>query len=189
MGLPMGLNILGGMFGAMSSVMAGQAQASALKAEAQIAEQNARTAERQGVEALKAGAREEASFRRRARQFQGAQRAEAAASGAQIAGSPLAALADTSMGIEEDATELRLQVLQQKWEHDVRQTDFLNRASAARSAAKSAQAAGWIGGFTSILGTGAKITAGLPAKGASARPFASPRFRPPGSAGGYFYEF
>ena len=72
MGLPMALTVVGGLFSAASSVMAGQAQARAYEAEAKMAEYNARMAERQGVEALKAGARSAprwppAGFRRRAR--------------------------------------------------------------------------------------------------------------------------
>ncbi len=83
----------------------------------------------------------------------------------------LSVLADTSQGIEEDSQELRLGVLQEKWRHDVEQVNFLNQASAARASAKNAKTAGWIGGFTSLLGMGAKMVGGIPAG-------------TPGSAGG-----
>ena len=162
MGLPMVLTVAGGLSSAASSVIAGQAQARAYEAQAKMAEYNAKLAERQGAETLKAGAREEARFRAQARQFQSAQRTTAAASGAQLSGSVMNVLADTSQGIEEDATALRFSTLQNKWGFDVQQTNFLNEASSARASAKNAKTAGWIGGFTSLLGAGADYVAGLP---------------------------
>ena len=162
MGLPTALTVVGGLFSAASSVMAGNAQAQAYQAEAAVAEQNARTAERQGVEALKAGAREEGRFRAQARQFQSAQRTTAAASGTQMSGSALNVLADTSQGIEQDADALRFGVLKEKWGHDVQSVNFQNQANAARSGAKNAKRAGWISGFGSLLGTGTQIISGLP---------------------------
>ena len=151
------LTVAGGLFSAASSVIAGQAQARAYEAQAKMAEYNAKLAERQGAETLKAGAREEARFRAQARQFQSAQRTTAAASGAQLSGSVMNVLADTSQGIEEDATALRFSTLQNKWGFDVQQTNFLNEASSARASAKNAKTAGWIGGFTSLLSTGSQV--------------------------------
>ena len=162
MGLPMALTVVGGLFSAAGSVMAGQAQARAYEAEAKMAEYNARMAERQGVEALKAGAREEERFRQQARQFQSSQRTTAAASGAQVSGSALSVLADTAMGIEQDADTIRFNTLKDKWGFDVQRTNFTNQASAARASAKNARTAGWMGGFTSLLGTGAQTVAGMP---------------------------
>lgn len=162
MGLPMALTIVGGLFSAASSVMAGRAQAQAYEAEARMAEYNTKLAERQGVEALKAGAREEERFRQQARQFQSSQRTTMAASGVQASGSALSVLADTAMGIEQDADTIRFNTLKDKWGFDVQRTNFLNQASAARTSAKNAKAAGWMGGFTSLLGTGAQVVSGLP---------------------------
>ena len=162
MGLPMALTVAGGLFSAASSVMAGQAQARAYEAQAKMAEYNARAAERQGVEALKAGAREEERFRRQARQFQSSQRTAIAASGAQVSGSALSVLADTAMGIEQDADTIRFNTLKDKLGFDVQRTNFTNQASADRTSAKNARTAGWMGGFTSLLGTGAQTLAGMP---------------------------
>ena len=162
MGLPMALTVVGGLFSAAISVMAGQAQARAYEAEAKMAEYNAKMAERQGVEALKAGAREEERFRQQARQFQSSQRTTAAASGAQVSGSALSVLADTAQGIEQDADTIRFNTLKDKWGFDVQRTNFINQANAARTSAKNARTAGWIGGVTSILGTGTQAVAGLP---------------------------
>lgn len=162
MGLPMALTVVGGLFSAASSVMAANAQAQAYEAEAKMAEHNARLAERQGVEALKTGAREEDRFRQQARQFQSAQKTTAAASGAQLSGSLLNVLADTSQGIEQDADALRFETLKGKWGHDVQAVNFGNQASSARASAKNARTAGWMGAFTSILGAGAQTLGGLP---------------------------
>lgn len=167
MGLPTALTVVGGLFSAASSVMAGSAQAAAYNAQAKAAEQNALAAQRQGVEALKAGAREEERFREEARQFQSAQRTTAAASGVQMSGSALNVLADTAQGIEDDADTLRFNTLKEKWGHDVQSVDFQNQANAARSSAKNAKRAGWMGGFTSLLGTGRELIAGLPVGGKS----------------------
>lgn len=162
MGLPMVLTVAGGLFSAASSVMAGRAQAKAYEAEARMAEHNARLAEKQGVEALKAGAREEARFREKARQFQSSQRTTMAASGVQMSGSALSVLADTAQGIEKDADTIRFDTLKDKWGFDVQRTNFKNRASSARASARNAKTAGWIGGFSSLLGTGTQVIAGLP---------------------------
>ena len=155
--LPPIIALAGGLFSAAGSVMAGQAQAKAYEAQARMAEHNARLAELQGARELEKGAREEGKFRREARQFQGSQLAALAASGAAMSGSPLAVLSDTAQGIEEDATTLRFNTLQNKWGFDVQQTNFLNEASSARASAKNAKTAGWIGGFTSLLSTGSQV--------------------------------
>lgn len=154
--------IAGGLLSAAGSVAAGNAQAAAYEAQAKIAQQNARLAELQGVEELKKGAREEERFRREARQFQSSQRTAMAASGAQVSGSALNVLADTAAGIEQDADTIRFNTLKDKWGVDVQRTNFLNQASVARTSAKNAKTAGWIGGFTSILGTGAQAVSGIP---------------------------
>ena len=114
-------------------------------------------AELQGARELERGAREEHRFRRQARQFQSSQRTALAASGTQMSGSPLNVLADTAMGIEEDATMLRYNTLQSQYERDVQAVNFRNEAHAARASAKNARTAGWLGGFTSLLNTGVQI--------------------------------
>ena len=154
--------VVGGLISAAGSVMQGQAQAKAYEAQAKVAQQNARLAELQGAEELKKGAREEAKFRQQARQFQSSQRTAMAASGGQMSGSTLNVLADTAQGIEEDATTLRFNTLQNKWGHDVQRTNFINEASAARASAKNAKTAGWMGGFTTLLSTGSQVLGMMP---------------------------
>ena len=163
--LPPMLAIAGGLVSAAGSVIQGNAQARAYEAQAKVAQNNARLAELQGVRELEKGAREEREFRRQGRQFQSSQRTALAASGAQMGGSALSVLADTGMGIEEDATVIRYNTLQSKYGRDVQALNFRNEASAARSSAKNARTAGWIGGFTTLLSTGTQVmgmTAGQP---------------------------
>ena len=155
--LPVPLMIAGGLVSAAGSVIQGNAQAKAYEAQAKVAQNNARLAELQGARELEKGAREEHRFRRQARQFQSSQRTALAASGAQMGGSALSVLADTGMGVEQDATMIRYNTLQSQYERDVQAVNFRNEASAARASAKNARAAGWIGGFTSLLSTGVQV--------------------------------
>lgn len=151
------LTIGAGLFGAAGSVMQGRAQAAAYEQQAKIAQQNARLAQLQGERELEKGAREEQRFRRQARQFQSTQRAQLAASGSQLAGSNLNVLADTASGIEQDASMLRFNTLQNKYERDIQALNFRNEANAAMANASNAKSAGLFGGFTTLLSTGARI--------------------------------
>ena len=160
--LPPMIAVAGGLIGAAGSVMQGNAQAKAYEAEAKVARQNARLAELQGVEELKKGAREESKFREQARQFQSSQRTAMASSGTQMSGSALSVLADTAQGIEDDATTLRYNTLQGKYGHDMNALNFRNQASAAQASARNAKTAGWMGGFTTLLGTAGQVVSGLP---------------------------
>lgn len=155
--LPTGLAIASGLFSAAGSVMQGQQQAAMYEAQAKIAENNARLAEKASEEELRKSAREEHRLRQEARQFQGTQRATLAGSGAQLSGSPLSVLADTGMGIEQDAEMLRYNGLQKWWGRGVEATNFRNEANAAHSAASNARTSGWWGGFTSLLNTGISV--------------------------------
>ena len=121
-----------------------------------------------------------------------------AASGAQVSGSALSVLADTAMGIEDDATTIRFNTLQSKYGRDVEALNFRNQASAARASAKNARTAGWIGGFTSLLSTGGQVagmTAGQPTgaqvRGGSitlaSRPYADWRGNRQMGRGGYAF--
>jgi hypothetical protein len=159
------LAIAGGLFSAAGAVMAGQAQARAYEAQANVANQNARMAQMAGSEELKRGAREEAGFRERARQFQAAQRTALAASGAQLSGSSLNVLTDTAQGIENDATTMRYGTLQRKWGYNASAVNFTNQAAAARSAAKNASTAGGIGGLSGLLSTAGTVAGMTPKTG------------------------
>jgi hypothetical protein len=149
--------VVSGVLGAAGSVMQGNAQAAAYNAQAAAAEQNRGIAELQASESLQKGAREERRFRREANQFAASQESLLAASGAAMSGSALNVLADTAMGIEEDAAQVRYNTLKEKWGYDVQAVNFGNEASAARASAKSARTAGYIGAGTSILGAATNI--------------------------------
>jgi hypothetical protein len=154
--------IIGGVFGAASSVMQGRAQAKAYEAQAQAAENNKQLALKQGSESLREGAREEYRFRRQQEQFAASQESLLAANGAQVSGSALNILADTASGIEEDAAMIRYNTLKKKWGYDAQAVNFGNEASAARASAKNATRAGTFGAVTSILGTAASVYAASP---------------------------
>ena len=156
------LTIAGGLISAASSVAAGNAKAQAYNAKAKVAEQNARLAELQGIRALEAGSRQEKQLRREGRAQYGSQLAQAAASGITVTGSASNILADTKMGIEEDADALRMQTLQEKWGYDVQGSSFRNEASAARSSAKNARTSGWIGAVSGLVGTAGNIFSNTP---------------------------
>ena len=176
MGLPLVPMIISGALSAASSIYQGQQQAKALQtqaasydAAAKIAEGNRRTSELLASETLKEGARDEEKFRRQARQFAASQEARLAGSGAQLSGSPLNVMADTAMGIEQDAAQIRYNTLKDRWGHEVQAVNFLNEARAARdnaanarSAASGAKKAGFLGAATSILGTATNVWSATP---------------------------
>jgi hypothetical protein len=162
------IGIIGGVLSAAGSIAAGNAQASAYSYQAQTAERNRSIAERAASESLKEGAREEHRFRRQARQFAATQESELAASGAQTGGSALNVLADTAMGIEEDAAMIRYNTLKDKWAKDMQAWNFGNEASAARSAAKNAKTAGYFGAATSLLGTATSVWGSSPLRHSAA---------------------
>jgi len=170
---PMTLTVVGGLFSAASSYMGVQAQQQQMRyqAEAQarqyeqqalVAEQNRRLAEMQQSAALAEGAHEEQLFLRRARQFQAGQEAVLAASGAMLSGSPLAVLADTAMGIEQDVNQIRLNALKGMWGYQVQGQQLGFEASEARRGAQYSRASvprlsPWGAAIGSLLGTGAQI--------------------------------
>jgi hypothetical protein len=169
---------LSGAFSAYSSYSQGKAQESSYlfqaaqyENQAAVAERNRLLAEQQASESLKEGAREEGRFRRSAEQFKAAQKSQLAASGVQMSGSALNVMADTAMGIEQDANMIRYNTLKQKWGFDVQGVNYANEANAARASAanarttaKSAKAAGLMGAAGSLLGTAANVWAQIPAK-------------------------
>jgi len=155
MGAP--LMIAAGLVSAASSVMGGQAQSQALEYQAKVAEQNRALAQQQAQQALAAGAREEHKFRTQQEQFQASQIAQLAASGAQITGSPLQVMADTSAGIEEDVKQIRFNALKSMWGYEVQGAGYASEAQQARAAASGAKTQGWMGAAGSLLGTGADV--------------------------------
>lgn len=127
---------------AVSSIQQGRAASSAAGASAAINEQNARIAKR------KAEA-DEAKFRRGARFRAGLTRANVAASGIGIEGSPLDIIEDQAVSSELDALNIRFQGL-------IDESRFLSEASLDRFRAKQATIGGFVGAGTALL-TGAAV--------------------------------
>lgn len=163
------LTLGGGLMSAAATRAQADAQARAYENQAETARRNARLAELAGEREMERGAREEQRLRRQARQFQGTQRAQLAASGAQISGSALSVLADTAQGIEEDATAIRYNALQNKWERDMQAANFLNQGNAAEASAARARSAGGAGVFSTVLDTALGVTGILTGPSAGVR--------------------
>tara|TARA_R100001440_G_scaffold58_1_gene125 strand:- start:7450 stop:7917 length:468 start_codon:yes stop_codon:yes gene_type:complete len=89
------------------SVVSFKGTRAAAKSARQVAEYNAQVAENEAVLLARAKVDEEASLRRQGERLKGSQRTATAASGIQMLGSPLQALASTYYGIESDAAKIR----------------------------------------------------------------------------------
>lgn len=153
-GLMTALTMLQGGLSAAGSIMQGNAQAKAAEAQARVAENNRKMAENAVSEAGKEGAREQMRFRQNAAQFAASQESQLAASGVALSGSAANVLADTAMGIEQDADMIRFNSLKKRWGYQVEATNYANEASAAKASAKNARLSGRIGAATSLIGTG-----------------------------------
>jgi len=94
--------VIGGTLKAFGTLVQSEATASAAEFNASIARQNAKIARARGQV-------QEAAFRRRARQFRGAQTAAFGASGVTLEGSPLDVLESTALDQELDALLIRNQ--------------------------------------------------------------------------------
>lgn len=95
-----GASALGGMMGYKGNM-------AAARSARQVAEYNAQVAENEAVLLARAKRDEEAALRRQSDRLIGTQRAMTAASGVQMTGSPLQALADTYFSTEEDAARIQ----------------------------------------------------------------------------------
>lgn len=112
--------------------------------QAQAANFNAQAAERDAVAARERAAFAEAQTRRRALVLAAQNRANAAASGVQMEGSPLDVLAFNAQQAELDALSTR-------WQGDAEAAALRSRAGADRWRARNAMTGGLIGAGTAIL--------------------------------------
>lgn len=168
-GLMTALTMLQGGFSAAGAVMQGNAQAKAAEAQARVAENNRKAAENAASEAGREGAREMTRFKKNAAQFAASQESQLAASGVAPGGSAAAVMADTAMGIEQDAETIRFNALKKRWGYQVEATNYANEAGAARATARNARVAGYMGAATSLIGTGATLWQNDAFKGTKAK--------------------
>jgi hypothetical protein len=143
---PVTAAIVGGQ--ALGGVMSFKGQRAAAKSARQVAEYNAQVAENEAVLLARAKRDEEVNLRRQGEQLIAVQRTATAASGIQMSGSPLQALASSYYGIEADAAKLR-------YAGDIEQVQKMSEADLtrvqgyARSRALKTQA------YASLLGDAA----------------------------------
>lgn len=115
----------------------------------QVAEYNARVAENEAILAARVKVDEEANLRRQSDRLVATQRVATAASGIEMSGSPLQALADTYFNTEMDA--LRIQ-----YASDIEQTRKQSEATLARLEGKSRAAAARSEAFGSLIQGGTR---------------------------------
>ena len=139
----------------VSTIQQGKAQAASYNNQAAVADQNAKIAGRQAEVAAQNGAEEERQMRRRGAATIGTQKTAFAASGIDSgAGSAVDVINDTSAQNELDALAIRKNAANQVWNNQAEQTNYVNQASAARSAAKNANSSAKMSAFGTLL-TGA----------------------------------
>lgn len=152
---PVTLTAASAVISAKSAYDQGQAQAAAYNAQAKANEQNANIAAKKAELAAVSGAKEEQKMRQQGQQVMGQQRAAFGANGLDISsGSPLDVLNDTNYQNEIDALTIRRNTANQVWGYQAEQTNFLNEASANKSAASNAKKAATMNAIGALL-TGA----------------------------------
>ncbi len=115
---------------AVSGMMGYKGNMASAKAARQVGEYNAILAEQERDLLVRQKTQQESNMRKQSNKLVGAQRVATAASGIQMAGSPLDALADTFFNTELDALNIRF----------ARDIDELNKTSEAALARASASA-------------------------------------------------
>jgi len=156
--LPMLMQVAGGVASAMGSIRQGEAAQRQYEYQAAMLESNAKAREKQASEEVAAGGAEEAKLRQKIAQLRGQQKATMGASGFRTdSGSNLETLLDTDEMGERDVESLRYNAQVKRWANLADAEDMRNQANLARYAGKDAAAAGRLGAFSSMIGTGATV--------------------------------
>lgn len=146
------------LLSATGSIQQGNAAAAAGRYNAQIAEMNAKISENRARDALERGKIEEQKKRKEIAKISGAQQAAMAANGVDISfGSPLDTLVDTAVQGELDALTIRSNTYREEYDYRVQAANQRAGGQLQKMQGKSAQAAGYIGAGSTILGGGAKV--------------------------------
>lgn len=135
--------------GGISGLVTYKGYQSAAKAARQTAEYNAKVAENEAILVARQKTDEEASLRRNAERLVATQRVATAASGVEMSGSPLQAMADAYFNTEMDA--LRIQ-----YSADVAKTAAEAQATLTRAEGRARASALKTQAYTSILESGQK---------------------------------
>jgi len=131
---------------ALGGVMSFKGNRAAARSAQQVAEYNAQLAENEAVLVARQKAAEEATLRKNSKRLAATQRVATAASGIEMSGSPLQALADTYFNTELDA--LRIQ-----YSADIAQTAAEANAELTRAEARARASALRTQSYTSLLGS------------------------------------
>ena len=129
----------------VGSVMSFKGQRAAGKAAQQAAEYNAQVAENEAILLARRKRAEEEVKRMQTRQLIGSQRVATAASGIQMSGSPLGALADSYFALERDVANLQ-------YASSIEQTRATSTADMARFEGDSAKMTSDINSYATLLG-------------------------------------
>lgn len=151
--------IASAVVGAYSSIQQGRAQAQAEMYNAQIAERNAAAVEQEKVATQDAAAIERRRLGERVRAERGELMAKYAAMGLDPGfGTPADLVGDVRRAYNIDLSILGKNEISSLERLDKEQADYRDRASMARSAAKSATKAGYIGAVGSLLSGAAGVS-------------------------------
>jgi hypothetical protein len=138
-----GGQVLGGVMGA-------KGLNNAARAAQQVAEYNAQVAENEAVVLQRAKVDEEANLRKQSDRLKATQRVATAASGIQMSGSPLQALADTYFNTEKDAARIQyassIEQMQKESEASLTRAEGRAQATALRFQAQQSLLSGFTGG-------------------------------------------
>lgn len=150
------LFIASSVIGAAGQVMQGQAQASAYSAQAQIARNNAVLAQRNADVTMGEGEQATQRQQLKNRAAIGALTAEQAASGVDVnTGSAVDTKESAAELGQYDALTIRSNYARKAYGYRVEAQNDLNEAAMDKAAEKNSALGGYLGGFTSLLGSGA----------------------------------
>lgn len=158
-GVSKALAVAGAATGAIGSIQAGNAKASAASYQAAILEKNRQTALDNAAKTQAAADQDENALRRKNAQFAGTQIASAAGGNIDLSSGSIADIfADTARLGEEDALTLR-----QNWDAKVsdqyqQARDFSSQAALTRAEGKQAKRAGYINAASSLLAGATSIS-------------------------------
>lgn len=138
---------MGGTMGVLSTAMSVIGTLASAKSEADAAKYNAKVATQQAGQVASAANQQEEAQRRKARIFQGEQRAAISESGTGLGGSNLDIERQSEVMQELDALNIR-------YEGNVQRTGLLNQAALYKSQAKGAMTKGLISAAGTLFGSG-----------------------------------
>lgn len=130
---------------AVGSIMSFKGQRAAGKAAQQVSEYNAQVKENEAVLLARQKRDHEESIRMQSRQLIGSQRVATAASGVQMSGSPLMAMADAYLNTERDIANLR-------YASTIEQTEAEQSASLTRMEGQLSNRAAQTQAYATLLG-------------------------------------